>query len=645
MRTFLGVTVALLVSAGLLFLSTVHLDSASSSGTHLKVSFGGAPESLDPAQVNGMLESRLLLSLYEGLTRLDPETLEPEPGVAKEWKVSDDGKTWTFYFRDGDHAARWSNGNKVKPAHFEFAWKRVLSSLPPSPYDAQLYRYIHNAGKYYFSDALSDLSAKQLQVNLTDNTASDLRSLLKSLERLKSYGTREHVDKVALFSTQFSRIAQNRSDLDLPDPILRKFRDARQGLSTLRKNLQNRSSVTWEDVGIETGPGRISVRLKNPTPYFPSLAAFMTYYPVYPPVIKEHPSPLDKKRPETLIGDETTWTKPKHLVTNGPFRLSEWVFSDRITMEKNPHYHDAKRPHVDRLTFFAIENAMTGLNMFLHGDLHLTTQTPNRLKKKLREKPYYHEWVRFSTECLRFNVAREPFDDPRVRKAFAMAIDRSKLTSSITRGKEQPTTRWVPDSERWYDPPEGIGFDPERARELLAEAGYPGGEGIENVGLLITDDNSDQSMFVGIQNMLQNHLGVQLKAQKKEWSVYLSQMQDRNYDLCLSGWIGDYYDPMTFLDMYITGGKNNRTNWGNQKYDKIIDRASRTGDPERRSALLQQAETILIQEELPISPLLHPTNTALWNPDTLDGVYKNSIGIMDPKYIKITRESENASGP
>lgn len=644
MRTFLGVTVVLLAASGLLFLTTVPLDSSSRSGTHLKVSFGGAPESLDPAQVNGMLESRLLLSLYEGLTRLDPNTLEPKPGVAEEWEVSEDGKTWTFYFRTGDDAARWSNGKRVKPSHFEYAWKRVLSSLPPSPYDSQLYRYIQNAGKYYFSDTLSDLSADQLHVNLKGDSASDLRTLLKSLERLESYGTRDHVNKVSLFSRQFSRISEHRSELHLPEALQTKYRNARDSLSQLRTTLQKRPPVSWEDVGIDTGPDRISVTLKSPTPHFPSLAAFMTYYPVYPPIVKQHPSPLDETSSETLIGDETRWTKPGTLVTNGPFRLTEWVFSDRITMEKNPHYHDDRHPHVDRLTFFAIENAMTGLNMFLHGDLHLTTQTPNRLKKKLRDKAYFHEWVRFSTQCLRFNVAREPFDDARVRKAFAMAIDRSELTSSITRGKEQPTTRWVPDAERWYDPPKGIGFHPERARELLAEAGYPEGKGIKNVGLLITDDNSEKNMFVAIQKMLEKHLGVTLKAQKKEWSVYLSQMQKRNYDVCLSGWIGDYYDPMTFLDMFMTGGKNNRTNWGNQRYDRIIDRASRTANPAERSSLFRRAETILIRKQLPISPLFHPTNTALWNPEELEGVYKNSIGIIDPKYLKINSNSSNSSG-
>lgn len=642
MRTFLTATAVLFLSSGLLFLSTVETSSSSRSETHLKVSFGGAPATLDPAQVNGMLESRILLSLYEGLTRLDPETLEPEPGVAHDWDVTNNKKTWTFHFRTGEDAARWSNGERVKPEQFEFAWKRVLTPNPPSPYAQQLYRYIKHAGSYYFSGPLSQLSAETLRVDFSNDPASDIETLLKKYNRISSYGTRKHVDKLSLFSNQFERIASAPPE-EIPERLRERVKTARNNLDSLRNKLQTRAPVSWEDVGIETGPKRLSVTLKNPTPHFASLTAFMTYYPVYPPLIKQFPAPNEKHSDRPLAGDETRWAKPGTLITNGPFKLTEWVFSDRITMRKNPHYWDEHRPYVDRLSFYAIENAMTSLNMFHWGDLHLTTEVPNRLKKELQPKPYYHEWVRFNTECIRFNVKRKPFDDPRVRKAFAMAIDRSKLTGKITRGKEKPTTRWVPDSEKWYDPPKGVSFNPERARELLAEAGYPDGKGLNNIGLLITDRTDEQSLFVGIQSMLKKHLNVQVKARKKEWSVYLSSMMNKNYDLCLSGWIGDYYDPMTFLDMFITGGKNNRTNWGSETYDQLINRASRTAEPVKRYKLLRRAEQILIRDELPFTPLFHPTNTALWNPDKLQGIYKNSIGVFDPKYIKITSKSNDAS--
>ncbi len=635
MRTFLGLTVTLFVSAGLLFLTTTETTFTNTSRSHLKVSFGGSPETLDPAQVNGMLESRLLLSLYEGLTRLDPETLEPKQGVARRWTVSEDRKTWTFYFRTGSNAARWSNGEKVRPEHFEFAWKRVLSPLPPSPYDSQLYRYIKNAGKYYFSGSLSDLSSSALRVDLETNPEPGVRNLLDEFEKLRSYGTRRHLEKLDLFRSEFSRIKNSGTPTRLPEPLRGKVAEARSSIASVRKRLQRRDPVSWNDVGIKTGTNRLTVTLKSPTPYFASLTAFMTYYPVYPPVIKKFPSPLEKGSDWIHVGDETKWTKPEHMVTNGPFQLSGWTFNDRIVMRTNPHYHDSKRPHVDRLTYYSVENSMTAMNMFLQGDLHLTTEVPNQLKKQLRKRPYYHDWIRFNTECLRFNVQREPLDDPRVRKAIAMAIDREKLTENIARGGEKPTTTWVPDAERWYEPPEGIGFHPERARELLAEAGYPGGKGIDNIGCLITDNPGEQNMFVGLQNMLKKHLGINLKARKKEWGVYLSEFMNRNYDICLSGWIGDYYDPMTFLDMFITGGKNNRTNWGSSKYDRIIRKATRAKSSERRVALLKQAETILVEKALPLTPLYHPTNTALWNPDRISGVAKNSIGIVDLKYVKM----------
>jgi len=639
MRTFLGLsTLLVVISAGVLTWTIEH-GSEPQTTRHLKVSFGGAPESLDPAQVNGLLEARILLSLYEGLTRLDPETLEPVPGVAKDWSVSENGLRWTFPFRTGENAARWSNGDRVRPADFEFAWKRVLSTRPPSPYASQLYRYIENAGAYNFRSTLNALSGDNFSPVDGRATEDRTKKLLRSFNRLRQYGTREHIDKVPIFRSILRQYANRLSDgPDWAKRYIGRIKKARRQLPSLRTSLKKRPPVTWSDVGIDAGSHSITISLRSPTPYFASLTAFMTYYPIKKDLIQQFPADVERDHDLALAGNEMKWTRPEHLVTNGPYRLSDWVFSDRMTMTANPHYWQDDKPHVKRITYLVIENGLTALSMFQEGTLHLSTVVPNKLKGDLSGRPNYHEWPWFGTRALRFNVDRAPLGDPRVRKAIAMAIDREKLTGSILRGNEQPTTSWVPPGTGGYQPPDGIDFQPQRARKLLKDAGYPNGEGIDPIGCLIVDRNSYEDLFVGIQKMVRTHTGIQLKARKKGWNSYIQQQKKRNYETALSGWIGDYYDPMTFLDMFITGGKNNRTNWGSPRYDRLIEQAGKATRQERRFELFRRAEAILIRKKLPLSPLFHFTSTALWDETKLDGIHKNKLGLIDLKHVRFQKK-------
>lgn len=352
----------------------------------------------------------------------------------------------------------------------------------------------------------------------------------------------------------------------------------------------------------------LRVTLENPTPFFLELCSFSTLYPVHKATVEEY-------------GDD--WIKPGHIVSNGPYNLAAWRVNDRITLVKNPLYWDAAHVSLGSLDLLPASNSITVLNLYLTGQADLMIDkgtTPVSLMTELKKRPDFHSSIFLGTYFMRFNCTRKPFDDVRVRKAFALVVDKQLLVDKITRAGEQPASSFVPPGTPGYTSPPGPGRDPELARKLLAEAGYPGGKGFPHVNYFYATNELNEKVAIELQNMFSRELGIAVGLQKQEWKVYLNTMQQLDYDIARSSWVGDYADANTFLNMFVTGDGNNETGWSNPAYDALIAAAQHEADPEKRADTYRRAETMLVSEGMPICPLYYYVGIQLYDDKKIGGI-------------------------
>jgi len=361
----------------------------------------------------------------------------------------------------------------------------------------------------------------------------------------------------------------------------------------------------------------LEFRLVGPTPFFLSMLKHYSWYPVHPPTIEAHGGMLD------LGGD---WTLHGNYVGNGPFVLADWKPNQYLRVDKSPTYWDRESVRLNAIIFFPVEDDNSENRMFESGRLHVTGTVPSNQIASYRERrpDILHIDPYLGTYFLRLNVTRPPFDDPRVRLALNLAIDRTALVERVVKGGQQPATAYVPPGFSDYPTHPVLGLDIERARALLAEAGYPGGEGFPSVFFLFNTSEDHRKIAEAVVAMWNQALGIDMQLENKEWKVYLEAQSNLDYDLSRSGWIGDYMDPITFLEMFTTGNGNNDTGWANPQYDAHIAAAFRSSTQDEHLAALRAAEDILLRE-LPIVPLYWYTRIYLldprvkgWNPKLLD---------------------------
>lgn len=383
----------------------------------------------------------------------------------------------------------------------------------------------------------------------------------------------------------------------------------------------NRGAITdFTQVGVRAvNPTTLEVTLERPTSYFLFLTTFYTLYPVPREAIEAH---------------GRDWTKPGRIVSNGPFRLAGWVPQQTLVLEKNPTYWDAKAVALERVVFNPTEDSNTGIKQFVAGETDWVPKNiPPAQVEVWKGKPEWYAEPFLGTYFFRFNVTRPPLDDARVRKALSRAIDREAITRHVTRAGEIPWSGFIPKNMPNYPGVHGLDFDPAEARRLLAEAGYPGGKGLPPIEFIYNTNEQHRAIAQAVQQMWKQHLGVNVRLTNLEWKVYLSRVNELDYQIARAGWIGDYLDPNTFLDMWVTGGGNNQTGWSHPRYDALIHRAAVTLDPEARMKLFVEAETILVREELPIAPIYTYVNKGLIR-RTFDGWYPNILDWHPLKFVR-----------
>jgi oligopeptide transport system substrate-binding protein len=336
------------------------------------------------------------------------------------------------------------------------------------------------------------------------------------------------------------------------------------------------------------------------------------------------------------------WLRAKPLPVSGAYELLAWRLNDKIRLQKNPRYWDAANTQSERIDILPVGSPNTALNLYEHGQVDIVWDKeliPSELLDVLLRRPDFHSFTYLGNYFVRVNVTRQPFDDPRVRQALALAIDKERIVKKITKAGEVPTSGFVPPGTANYHPVDGLGHDPERARKLLAAAGYPGGKGFPRFEYLFNaaaggGGKIHEDIAIELQQMWRNELGIQMELRQVETQVFWGMQSHRDYSLCRSSWIGDYNDANTFLGMFLTGDGNNETGWSNAHYDELIHAANEETDPLRREKLFQQAETILVRDELPILPLYIYVGINYFDTNKISGIWQNVLDEHPLRSIK-----------
>ena len=375
------------------------------------------------------------------------------------------------------------------------------------------------------------------------------------------------------------------------------------------------------------------VQLKNPTPFFLGLLSHYSTWPVHKETVLAFGEIDDR---------QGLWTRPGNFVCNGPMNLKSWELNKKIIVEKNPLYWDADEVKLNQMHFYPVSDINTEERMFRAKQLHLTSTVPSQKcgiwreegNPNLRIDPY------MGTYYYRANVNVKPLNNAKVRKALTYAIDREKITEKVTQCGQIPAYSFTPPGAAGYNPNTDIPYDPELARQLLSEALIEEEiariEDFPVLQILYNTSEDHRKIALTIQQMWQQNLGINVELENMDWKVYLSRQNSMDYQISRAGWIGDYEDPNTFLDIMRTGRGNNRTGWSNLEFDELVGRANATVDQEERYRLLSEAEKILI-DELPIIPVYTYVRSYQLSPD-VKGYSPNYLDHHHPKTLYLERD-------
>jgi oligopeptide transport system substrate-binding protein len=373
----------------------------------------------------------------------------------------------------------------------------------------------------------------------------------------------------------------------------------------------------------------LEVALKSPTPYFLQMLMHHAAFPVPRHVIEK-------------AGND--WTRPGNIATNGAYMLQEWVPQGHIKAVRNPKFRDAASVAIDTVFFYPIEDYATELKQFRAGDLDVTFEVPQDQIPWLEQNMarQFHNTPYFGTYYYAINVTKQPYHDSvKLRQALGMAIDRDILMKSITRGGELPAYGWVPPGVpgNTQQQTDWAGLDQkqrvEQARRLYAEAGFSRDKPLKLEILYNTNDNH-KKIAIAIAGMWKQALGVETSLRNEEWKVYLESRNKKRFDVLRAAWIGDYVDPYSFLEL-LRGdiGEQNPAGYSNPEYDALADKAARETDPQKRFALLAQAEKAMLAD-LPIIPIYFYT-TQHMVADHVKGWQDNLMDWHPTRYLSVER--------
>lgn len=399
---------------------------------------------------------------------------------------------------------------------------------------------------------------------------------------------------------------------------------ANYGYSIKNGEAYNKGKAKAEDVGVKVIDDKtLEIDLDYAVPYFLDVLSWHLMLPVKQSIVESN---------------STGWAANINtLVTDGPFKVTDWKHGDYIVLEKNPNYWDAKNVKLEKLKLTMITNENTALTAYKTGQIDVTSLIPAAQLPTLISSKQATSELEVGTKYILLNQTKKPFDNPKVRKALSLAIDRTALVDTVLKGGQKAAEGYIPTGT-----PDTIGekdfrsnggkflktkADAQKAKELLGEAGYPDGKGFPQIEYIYSAGSQiDQSYAEALQNMWKENLGINVTLKAIESKVYLSTLKQGNYQMANLGWLSDFFDPGSLLDVWVSDSPNNFVKYSNPQYDALVKQGERENNPQKRSEDLHEAEKLLLND-LPIIPSYYLSLTYMINPN-VKGVNMSPLGWM-----------------
>lgn len=386
-----------------------------------------------------------------------------------------------------------------------------------------------------------------------------------------------------------------------------------------------------DELGIEVIDEKtIKVTLEGPTPWMMQIFAFPTMFPVRKDIVEANPD---------------TWAlEASTFVCNGPFKVAEWKHNEVVTLVPNENYWDAGRIKLEKVNVTLINEESTALAAFEAGDIDAADSIPNteipRLQAEMPDE--FMILPQLGIYYYTLNNRVKPLDDERVRRALSYAIDRKAIVETVTLGGQLPATAFVPygvgaggedfrEVGKKYFPEDGSKI--EEAKQLLAEAGYPNGEGFPKLTVSYNTHENHKRIAEAIQQMWKKNLNIDVELTNTEWAVHLKNLEEGNYQIGRIGWLGDYAHPMTFLDLFIKGSGNNYSGWNSDEFDELIAKAKVETDMAKANEYMHKAEDIFM-DRVTVMPIYFYTDPEViksyvkgWRKSPLGWFYFDGITI------------------
>lgn len=403
--------------------------------------------------------------------------------------------------------------------------------------------------------------------------------------------------------------------------------------------IKNAAKITADEEKDATKLGAVAkddktivITLEAPCTYFKELLAFPAFFPV---------------RKDVVEGNDAWTQKPETYISNGAYKLKAWNHKESIVAEKNPNYYDASKIVSNTINFVLLEDDAAMLTAYQNGEVSLIDRLPVDEYATWKEQPDWHSDAQLGTYLVAFQTEKAPFNDKRVRKALSLAIDREYIVNNIDTGGNTPATGMVSygvidqDNTKQFRDVGGNYWDASsaayeknvaEAKKLLAEAGYPDGKGFPTFEYMFNSATNHQAIAEALQNMWKTELGIDATLSGQEWSVFTDTRHKGQYQVARHGWLADYNDPVSYLDLWVTGAGNNDAKWSNKEYDSLIAKAKSTADQKVRMEAMHKAEDILM-DELPVAPVYFYSDPYLLKTD-VTGFYDSPLGFKFFFYAK-----------
>lgn len=604
-------------------------------GNILRYVSGTEPESLDTQVGTATDTIRIYMALFEGLVEYDPKNTGPIPAISDEWKSNNDSSEFIFHLRPN---ARWSNGEPITAQDFVYSFRRALSPELASR-NAYLGYYIkyaqsYNSGGVFIRDPHSGqfllakdyvaASAPKEAAGGESPGAAAAPSPAKISDEMK--GTAPSGEDPAL-DTEFHHFMHSPERLVLPGD-----KDEREALfksnPKLKDAIKDKEEVPIkaEDIGVEAvNDSTLRITLSQPAPFFIKLLPHSFFHVVPRKAIEAY---------------KEAWTQPGHMISSGPFMLKEWKPYDKISVERNPYYWDAANVHLDGIVFYPVTEAVTIMNLYKAGEIDAfgNHNVPLGWLDRIRPLKDYMDAPEAGNDYWDFNCKKAPTDNKLVRKALNLSIN--KRDYATWRKIVRPLFTFVPaEIFPGYPSPKVDEFNPEKAKQLLAQAGYKDEKGnfdpkkfpVRDVEITYNPGGSNEQIAEYLQAQWKQNLQLTIPLRAMEWRSFVAARPKLEYKgIARDAWGADYMDPFTFLNLFTTGGENG-TGWSNAKYDELLEEANRTLDPQKRNELLAKAEAFLLDEQ-PVMPMATTATNWMKKP-YVKGMYPNPGSLHAWKFV------------